>query len=229
MEQNQNLSQWDTVSIDKNIEDINNTEKPKANFLLIAIIVLFVIVLGGTITLYVIFFIEKRKDKINDENNNQNNTQTYFTKTTDVNDQTEEIELYNTLSYAIANKDKEKLLETMLDSNNEIQDSFELDEAMTWELLEGLTTDYETLSTEMIEQFWKDQKQTIITINNTDSSRTFFYVRDKEGNAKILKFRTNYSEDIPIDTDQDGRYDDDETCLAVEYEYLPENCIETDQ
>lgn len=230
MEQNQNLSQWDTISIDKDVVETtsNETPKTKTSFLLIAIVGLFIITLGGTIILYVIFFLGKAKEETNDENTNKDNTQNVITKTIDINDQTEEIELYNTLMTAISTNDKEKLLDTVFDSNNEIQKSFALDETMTWELLESFTTDLETLSSENIEQFWKDEKQTIITIKNTNSNGTIFYIRDKESNAKILKVGSIYSEDIPIDTDQDGRYDEDEDCTSTYYNIFEEDCIKTD-
>ena len=106
MEQNQDLSQWDTISIDKDIAQTtsNETPKTKTNFLLIAIIGLFIITLGVTIILYVIFFMGKAKEETNDDNNNENNNNTVVTKTVDINDQTEEIELYNSLLTAIKTK-----------------------------------------------------------------------------------------------------------------------------
>ena len=98
---------------------------------------------------------------------------------------------------------------------------------MSWTLLASFNTDSETLSTETIEHYWKDKKQTII---NTNSNATIFYIRDSEGNAKILVISTStyYTEDIPTDTDQDGRYDEDENCTSTYYNIFEEDCIKTD-
>lgn len=77
---------------------------------------------------------------------------------------------------------------------------------------------------------YENEKQAILTQKTSDSEINIFAVKTSGSDWKLLKIIhlvVNGSE-LGIDTDNDGRKDDDENCTNSMYKYFPEKCVKSD-
>lgn len=132
---------------------------------------------------------------------------------------------------AIDDRDLDTLYSLSYTDYSECFDNY--DEEMCWGMIDGMSSLFGTLSKEEITDVWKDIKQTILSteIEETDSGygrKQIFFIRDSEGIKIILmKDFSLISESDVIDTDKDGRLNNDEDCSGNMYDHFPDKCIET--